>query len=124
MKKNIIITILILLFFTVVSSVSAANLIENMKTEINNSRIQLSDRNIEVTAAEVLQYFLGFLGIVFFVLIFAAGLMWMTAAGVEDKITKAKKILTSASIGLVVVFASYLISYLVVYILQQTTTAP
>lgn len=57
---------------------------------------------------------IGLLGIVFVVLLVYGGFTWMTAQGSEDKIKKAKGIITSAVIGLVVVFASYAIATAVV----------
>jgi hypothetical protein len=53
---------------------------------------------------------LGLLGIVFFLLVFYAGFIWMTARGNQDSVTKAKGILEAAVIGLVIVVSSYAIS--------------
>jgi len=48
--------------------------------------------------------------IVFFILIFYAGFLWMTARGAEEVATKAKGIITMAIIGLFVLVASYAIT--------------
>jgi hypothetical protein len=53
---------------------------------------------------------LSFLGVIFLVLTIAGGIMWMTAGGNAEQVTKAKKLITSAVIGLVIVFASYAIT--------------
>ena len=53
---------------------------------------------------------LSFLGVIFFLLILYAGIMWMTAFGVADKAEKAKEILINASVGLIIVLAAYAIS--------------
>ena len=50
-----------------------------------------------------------YLGIIFFLLIVYAGLIWMTASGNESKIEKAKGILIAAAGGLVVVLSAYAI---------------
>lgn len=50
---------------------------------------------------------LSFLGVIFLVLTIAGGIMWMTAGGNTEQVGKAKKLITSAAIGLVIVFASY-----------------
>ncbi len=50
------------------------------------------------------------LGIIFFLLIFYAGLSWMLARGNADGVTKAKDIMEAAIIGLIVVTGSYAIS--------------
>ena len=52
----------------------------------------------------------GLLGIILVVLIIYAGFLWMTAAGNEDKVKKAKGILSNAVVGLVLVFAAYAIT--------------
>ncbi len=61
----------------------------------------------------IINWLLGLLGLFFLVLVIYAGFLWMTAAGVEDRIDKAKKILTAAIIGLVIVLTSYGVSYFI-----------
>lgn len=61
----------------------------------------------------VIQAFLGFLGIIFLVLIIYAGYNWMTAGGDEEKVAKAKATLSSAIIGLVIIVGAYAITYFV-----------
>lgn len=53
---------------------------------------------------------LAFVGIIFFVLIIYGGFMWMTAGGDEQKVTKAKDLITQAVIGLIIVLAAYAIT--------------
>lgn len=48
-----------------------------------------------------------FLGMITLILLIVAGFMWLTAAGSEEKITKAKDIMKGSVIGLVVVMGSY-----------------
>ncbi|OGM00674.1 hypothetical protein A2480_01040 [Candidatus Uhrbacteria bacterium RIFOXYC2_FULL_47_19] len=57
---------------------------------------------------------IGMIGVLFFLLMLYAGALWMTAGGVEEKISKAKSIMSGAVIGLVLVFAAY---YLLDFIL-------
>ena len=68
----------------------------------------------EVTTADpeditisTLQWLLGTLGLIAVVINIYAGFLWMTAAGNDEKITKAKQILTYAAVGLVVIFISW-----------------
>jgi hypothetical protein len=58
--------------------------------------------------------FLGFLGIIFLILVLYAGFLWMTAGGNDTKVEQAKKILSQAIIGLILIMASYAISTFVV----------
>jgi hypothetical protein len=50
---------------------------------------------------------LSFLGVIFLLLTIGGGIMWMTAGGNTEQVGKAKKLITSAVIGLVIVFAAY-----------------
>ena len=67
----------------------------------------LGDTDPRVMIAKVIQVALGFLGIIAVGLIMYAGFLWMTASGEQEKIDKAKKILTQAAIGLVIILSSF-----------------
>lgn len=55
-------------------------------------------------------------GFVFFVLILYAGYIWMTAGGDDEDIKKATKILTRASIGLLItIFAGAITQFIIYY---------
>ena len=51
---------------------------------------------------------LGFLGVIFMMLIIWAGQMWMTASGNEEKIKTAESMIFNAAVGLMVTLAAYL----------------
>jgi len=53
---------------------------------------------------------LSLIGTVFLILIIYAGILWMTAGGNDEQITKATKMLTRSFIGLVIIISSYSIS--------------
>jgi hypothetical protein len=57
---------------------------------------------------------LSLLGVLLVVLVIYAGFLWMTAQGNEDKVKTAKKILTNAVIGMVLIFAAYAITNFVI----------
>lgn len=61
----------------------------------------------------IIQVALSFLGVIFLILVIYGGFLWMTASGNEEQVGKAKKILKSAIIGLVIVMMSYAISWFV-----------
>jgi uncharacterized membrane protein YidH (DUF202 family) len=60
-------------------------------------------------AASVVTYLLTFLGIIAVIIILYGGFLWMTAAGNEDRVSKAKKTIIAGAIGLVIILASYAI---------------
>lgn len=70
--------------------------------------------NIEYIIAQTIKVILSFLGVIFLSLTIYGGFLWMTAHGNEDQVVKARKLITEASIGLVVILAAYIITYYVV----------
>lgn len=77
-------------------------------------------KTISEVVASVIQYALSFLGVIFLALLIYAGFLWMSAAGDQDKITKAKDILQSSVVGLIIILSSYTITY---FVLQNLTKA-
>ena len=61
----------------------------------------------------IAKIFISLLGVLFISYFIYAGFLWMTAAGNEEKITKAKTIMRGVIIGLVIVLASAAIYYFV-----------
>lgn len=70
----------------------------------------LTDNDPRLIAARVINVILGVLGTIATILIFYAGFLWMTAAGNDEQVGKAKSIMSAAVIGLVIILASYSIS--------------
>lgn len=64
-------------------------------------------------AAIIIRASLAFVGIFFVVLIMYAGFLWMTAGGEEDKISRARKLITNSVIGLAVILSAYSITYFI-----------
>lgn len=64
---------------------------------------------IEIIGA-VISAFLSLLAIIFVILVIYAGFVWMTSAGNETKVLKAKKTLERAIIGVIIIISSYAIT--------------
>ncbi len=96
--------------------------IEEQTTAFMNSA-GISDEPVGVGAivAVIIKTILAFLGIIFVILIIYAGFLWMTAAGNDEKISKSKKIMASAVIGLAIVFSAYIITVFVIEKLLDAT---
>lgn len=71
-------------------------------------------------AGGIIKAVLTLLGATTVILIVYGGFLWMTAAGNEERITKAKKILYNAVIGLIIVIMAYSITY---FVIQRITEA-
>ncbi|MFH1890884.1 MAG: hypothetical protein ABIJ91_04980 [Candidatus Kuenenbacteria bacterium] len=65
-------------------------------------------------AGTIIYYILGLLGVIFLVLIIFSGIMWMTAGGNEETVTKARGIIKGAIIGAIIILGSYALTYFVV----------
>ncbi|MFA7365280.1 MAG: pilin, partial [Patescibacteria group bacterium] len=69
-----------------------------------------SPTDIRIRIVAIINVILTLLGIVTVVLIIFAGFKWMTAAGNEEQVSKAKKTLTSAVIGLIIILVAWSIT--------------
>ncbi len=68
----------------------------------------------------IINVLLGLLGVIFLLLTIYAGFLWMTSSGNEETVTKAKGILKTAIIGLVITLAAYSIAG---FVIQQISCA-
>lgn len=68
-----------------------------------------TEYTISTIMGKIIAGFLGLLGVIFITLMLYGGYNWMTAAGDEAKVTKAKNTIRRAIIGLVITVGSYAI---------------
>ncbi|QQR84246.1 hypothetical protein IPJ72_03660 [Candidatus Peregrinibacteria bacterium] len=57
----------------------------------------------------LINYFLGLLGLIAVAFLIYAGVLMVTAGGNEDQVTKGRKIITYAVVGIVIILLSYTI---------------
>ncbi|MDD4902746.1 MAG: IPT/TIG domain-containing protein, partial [Patescibacteria group bacterium] len=69
----------------------------------------------------IIRIALGFLGVIALGLIIYGGFLWMTAAGNEERIATAKKVLISAIIGLIIILSAFAIATFILNSLLQAT---
>jgi hypothetical protein len=62
----------------------------------------------------IVQYVLGLVGVVLFAMLIYGGFMYMTSAGNEEQIKKAKNVLTYAIIGIVIIAMAFLITQFII----------
>jgi len=82
-------------------------------TETVRKTANFSDMPIENIIARVIKIILGFLAVVFIILLITAGFKWMMAQGNEEQVTQSIATIRAAIIGLIVILASYAITYFV-----------
>ncbi len=105
LKKFFIISILIVLNLFVVNTVLAAKAGDPTKKEFPNP-IKGVDSPQQLIG-KVIQQVLGLVGGLALLIFVYGGLVWMTAAGAQEKVTKGRNILFWATVGIVVIFSSY-----------------
>jgi hypothetical protein len=80
-----------------------------------------TETGLAETIGRYINLLLGFTGIIFLLLTLYAGYLWMFGGGNEENIAKAKKILTSSTVGVVIVLLSYSTTSLILYFVAGTT---
>jgi len=92
-----------------------SNLIDSGKggTYVTGGQNDEPGELLSTVATTVVSAVLGLLGIIFLIMVILGGFNWMTAAGNEDKVTKAKATLFRGVIGLFIVVAAYVITIFV-----------
>ncbi len=84
----------------------------------------LSTQDPRLTVAKIIRIGFGLLGTIAVVLVIYAGFLWMTAAGNQDKIQRAKDILKAAVIGLVIMLSAFAITSFIINRLLEATNGP
>jgi hypothetical protein len=87
--------------------------INNVQNGLNNS-LPGAGTDLRTVIARIINFALGFLGIIAVVIILIGGFKWMTAAGNEEKVTEARKLLVAGIIGLVIILAAWAVSTFVI----------
>lgn len=64
---------------------------------------------VQVLVVNIIQYVLAFVGVLSFAIFVYAGITWMVAGGSDTLVTKSKKMMFWAVIGLIITFSSYAI---------------
>jgi len=124
-KKNfrrITVTIFLMIFLAVIFFIKQNALAVSINLNINAG---LGTANIFVTITSIIQIFIGLLGIIALGLVLYGGFLWMTSAGNEEKISRAKKILTNAVIGLIIILSAFaIVSFILNKLVEATTQGP
>lgn len=79
----------------------------------------LVETDIRIIIAKIIRAFLGVLGIVAIGFTLYGGYLYMTAAGDEDKIKTAKRILKNMTIGLAIILSAFAITQFVINMLTE-----
>ncbi|MBU1349877.1 hypothetical protein KKA20_00980 [Patescibacteria group bacterium] len=119
-KKTLKISIFLIILMSIIVPVVQAETLQNaFGNEALNETAKGAGYNTGVTSSvssiisAVIKIALSLLGVVFLLLMLYGGYLWMTARGNEQEVEKAKNIITSAVIGMLIVIGSYAITYFI-----------
>ncbi|MFA6604050.1 MAG: hypothetical protein WCT10_04415 [Patescibacteria group bacterium] len=76
---------------------------------------------INISIGNFINQLLGFVGVIFLLLTIYAGFRWMTAQGNDKQIDEAKKLLTGAVIGMIIIFGAYALTTWLIATVGQAT---
>ncbi|MBF8280791.1 MAG: DUF4215 protein [Candidatus Magasanikbacteria bacterium] len=108
-------------FFILFSAPPVHAQVETGLTELAQANTGLATTDIRLIIARIIRIVLSLLGVIAIGIVLYGGFAWMTAAGSEEKIGTAKKILTNGAIGLVIVLSAFAITQFVLTSLQTAT---
>ena len=94
---------------------------ELLPNEIGTS-IGTGTTDIRITIARIIRTAMSLLGIIAVLIILYGGFKWMTAAGSDEAVGDAKKIITAGIIGLVIILTAYAIASFVINSLVTATS--
>jgi hypothetical protein len=81
---------------------------------------ELGKTDIRITIARIIQSTFGLLGIIVVVLIIFGGILYLVSMGEAERAEKAKKVLKSTLIGLIIILLVYAITSLILSTLQKS----
>ncbi|MBI5404760.1 MAG: hypothetical protein HY976_00885 [Candidatus Kerfeldbacteria bacterium] len=105
MKKTIVsIASLGILVLPFAASAATPFTVENF-----GGQVGLGTADLKGTIVNIISWVLGIVSLVAVVMIIIGGLQWMTSGGNEEKVEKAKKTISSAVVGIVIVILAWAI---------------
>lgn len=130
-KKNFLLFALFLFFFSALIGFStsptpaqAANTLLNGQVgwgETGSLAYGNATQDIRITIAKIITVVLTFIGLIFIVLIIYAGFKYMTSGGNEEQAKKAISLLKNAILGLIIILASWAITWYITNTLYRIT---
>ncbi|MFA6271756.1 MAG: hypothetical protein WC693_01425 [Patescibacteria group bacterium] len=111
-----------LMFILTLSSIILPNAVQALSWDNNiGATLGLGTIDLQKAALNIIRWVLGLLGLIGVVMVMYGGFTWMTAGGNEDKIEKAKKVISAAVIGMVIVILSWAVVTFALGVLSNVT---
>lgn len=106
----------------VLPSEVSAQTATSFSIESVGEQVGLGDADLKQTVINILRWVLGFMTLIAVVFIIYGGFVWLTAGGNEENVEKAKKIISAAVIGLIVILLAWAIVIFVARTTANVTT--
>lgn len=106
-----------------VPAAQAAGLIDSSVVPDNLKGAGGGEGSLKALIVKIVNYFLGFLGLVAVIMIIYGGFTYVTAAGKQEAVDSAKKTILYALIGIVIILLSFAIVNTVVGVAAGETAA-
>lgn len=112
--KSFVFLASLLATFLVPNLLLAANLDNALPTLTDaGKKAGTNEAKIQTVVGSIINGALSLVGLIFLILMVYGGFLWMTAQGDESKVEQAKKIISAAIIGLIVIMGAYAITFFV-----------
>lgn len=99
------------LFFAALVARAATDPLKELDTVGSTTGLQGGKAGgIYLLIQQIINVFIGILGAYFTCMVIYAGFLWITSQGEPAKVTKAKKFMINALIGLLIIFTAYAIT--------------
>lgn len=81
-----------------------------LNTTAKTAGIDQNPSDPTTLASNLVSQVLSFVGVLFLILMIYGGFMWMTAAGNDERVKTARKVVVSGVIGLIIILSAYAIT--------------
>lgn len=98
---------LLLVVFAALGGTAGAQLINPGDAPSNVAAATGGEGSIRALVLRIVDFFLLFLGLIAVIMIIYGGILYITAAGNQEQVDKAKKIIMYAIVGIVIVLVSF-----------------
>ena len=102
----------------------ALNFLDDVAEKSGLGKVESAESATMNIIGNVINIALGFIGVIFFILVFWAGVRWMTSAGNEEVVKEAKNTIKTSVIGIAVVFLAFLFTNFVLRQIGDIAEAP
>jgi len=115
----VIVSVLLLPNLSMAASTGLGSALGNLNSATTNSGLE---KDFTTTISSIITVALSVVGTIFLILTVYAGILWMTAGGNDESVTKATSILYTSVIGLIIVLSAYGITTFVMWAVFGSAT--